>query len=232
MSASRPVLPLTLSALAIVIALVSLGVLFAIPGPQGPPGAVPSGINSTLSSLQQQVLALQRQVDALQGGSVSSGSTVMLTVVPDYGGAGYDAFVPTSATNGTVPASGSSGPGPVDNNITVKAGVPVTFVITNIDTAVLENFTGATGVNLVLYNDTDSGMVAQSYGPSQALNDVPVSHTFTVDSLHINVPIPPDTVVAFTYTFSAPGVYLFYCQTPCGPGMSLAGYMQGYVVVS
>lgn len=228
---------MTLSAVAVVIALVSLGVLFAIPGPQGPagpqgpPGAVPSGLNSTLSSLQRQVLTLQTQVDALQGGSASSGNTVMLTVLPDYGGAGYDAFVPTSATNGTVPASGSNGPGPVDNNVTVKAGAPVTFIITNLDTMVF-NFTGTAGVNLVVYNDTSSGMVAQTYGPTQKVYDLPVSHTFTIDALHINVPIPPDTVVAFTYTFSTPGVYLFYCQTPCGPGMSLVGYMQGYVVVT
>ena len=42
----------------------------------------------------------------------------------------------------------------------------------------------------------------------------------------------PDTVVTFTYTFNSPGVYEYVCLAPCGPGMGLVGYMDGYVIVT
>jgi heme/copper-type cytochrome/quinol oxidase subunit 2 len=58
---------------------------------------------------------------------------------------------------------------------------------------------------------------------------LPVSHTFVVAGTNVNVPIPPDTIVTFTITFTTPGRYLYYCSAPCGPGMSLVGYMEGYI---
>jgi heme/copper-type cytochrome/quinol oxidase subunit 2 len=160
--------------------------------------------------------------------------TVNLNIIPDWGGSTYDAFVISSHQNGTVPqaATSTAGPGPNDNNITVTAGVPVTFVITNIDTAVLVNFTGPVSTDFIVYNDTASGVIASHYSKGQSLSNLPISHTFTVTSLDLNIPIPPDTVVTFTHTFSTPGVYEYLCETPCGPGMSLAGYMIGYVIVT
>jgi heme/copper-type cytochrome/quinol oxidase subunit 2 len=61
---------------------------------------------------------------------------------------------------------------------------------------------------------------------------MPISHTFTIPDLQVNIPIPPDTMVVFTYTFSTPGVYSYLCTTPCGPGMGLKGYMLGYITVT
>lgn len=159
---------------------------------------------------------------------------VYLDVVPDWGGGGYDAFVDPSRTNGTVPqpATDTAGPGPMNNNITVSAGVSITFVITNIDTAILVNFTGPVSTDFTIYNNTDSGQTAVHYTSGESISSLPISHTFTIASLNLNIPIPPDTVVTFTYTFSAPGVYEYVCETPCGPGMGLVGYMNGYVIVS
>ena len=159
---------------------------------------------------------------------------VYLDVIPDWGGAGYDAFVNPSRANGTVPtpATNSTGPGPIDNNVTVSAGVSLTFVITNIDTAVLMNFTGPVSTDFNVYNDTATGQVASHYSTGQVISSLPISHTFTIAALNLNIPIPPDTVVTFTYTFSTPGVYEYVCETPCGPGMGLVGYMNGYVIVS
>jgi len=159
---------------------------------------------------------------------------VYLDVIPDWGGATYDAFVNPSRANGTVPkpATNSTGPGPMDNNITVSAGVSITFVITNIDTAVLMNFTGPVSTDFTVYNDTATGQVASHYNRGQVISNLPISHTFTITALSLNIPIPPDTVITFTYTFSAPGVYQYMCETPCGPGMTLAGYMIGYLIVS
>lgn len=159
---------------------------------------------------------------------------VNLDVIPDWGGPGYDAFVVSTALNGTAPdlATNATGPGPNDNNITIPAGVSVTFVITNIDTAVLLNFTGPASTDFTVYNNTENGQVASHYSAGQSISSLPISHTLTIQSLNINIPIPPDTVVTFTYTFVTPGVYEYFCETPCGPGMNLAGYMDGYLIVT
>ena len=159
---------------------------------------------------------------------------VNLDVIPDWGGPTYDAFVISSHANGTAPrlATNTTRPGPNDNNITVHAGVPTTFVITNVDTAVNENFTGHASTDFTIYNDTASGQVASHYSKGQSVSSLPVGHTFTIPSLNINIPIPPDTVVSFTYTFSNSGVYEYMCEAPCGLGMSVTGYMVGFVIVT
>ena len=69
------------------------------------------------------------------------------------------------------------------------------------------------------------------YDKGQFVTNLPVGHTFTINSLGLNIPIPSDTIVTFSYTFSTPGVYVYECETPCGPGMGLAGYMNGFVIV-
>ena len=165
---------------------------------------------------------------------VETSKVVNLDVIPDWGGTGYDAFVISTDVNGTgpEPATDATGPGPNDNNITVAAGVSVTFVITNIDTAVLLNFTGPVSMDFTVYNDTANGQVASHYSAGQSISSLPISHTFTIQDLNVNIPIPPDTIVTFTYTFATPGVYKYFCETPCGPGMNLAGYMIGYLIVT
>lgn len=165
--------------------------------------------------------------------SQAKSSTVNLDILPDWGGAGYDAFVLAGGINRTAPAPATStaGPGPNNNNVTVSTNSSVTFVITTIDTAVLQNFSGTVSVPFVIYNDTDSGQVAVQYNQGQAVSNLPIGHTFTITELGMNIPIPPDTVVTFTYTFTKPGIYEYFCETPCGPGMGLVGYMNGYIIV-
>src|SRR5579875_2696679 len=168
-------------------------------------------------------LSLHPATKAIATKSLST--TVKLDVIPDWGGAGYDAFVIANNFNGTVHTQNY-------NTITVPANTTIKFVITNIDTAVNQNFTGKPGVAVTIYNDTDSGMTPVTYGASQTISDLPVGHSFTIDQLNINVPIPPDTVVVFNYTFTHAGTYRFWCAVPCGPGMGLIGYMDGYIVVT
>ena len=160
-------------------------------------------------------------------------SVVNLDVIPDWGGTTYDAFVIASSVNGTLPKLGtnSTPPGPNDNNVTVPAGVPVRFVITNLDTAVNMNFTGTGSTDFTVYNDTTTGYVALHYSKGETLPRLPVGHTFTIPSLNVSIPLPPDTVVTFTYTFTTPGVYEFICMAPCGLGMGVTGYMDGYITV-
>jgi heme/copper-type cytochrome/quinol oxidase subunit 2 len=164
--------------------------------------------------------------------TTQSNNVVYLEVVPDFGGSTYDAFVlPTSFKGNTPNASSPAGAAP-NNNITVPHGVPIKFVISNLDTALLQNFTSQVSVPFTLYNDTNSGEVALQYTQGETISHLEISHTFSIPDLQVNIPIPPDTMVVFTYTFSTPGVYTYLCTTPCGPGMGLAGYMLGYVTVT
>jgi heme/copper-type cytochrome/quinol oxidase subunit 2 len=159
--------------------------------------------------------------------------TVTLYIIPDYGGPGYDAFVLASNFNGTLPthATNSTPPGFNNNTIIVPSNVPIKFIIINLDTMVF-NITTKVTVPFTVINDTEeSGQVATTYTPGMQLVNFPASHTFTINQLNINIPIPPSTIVTFTYTFTQPGQYVYDCITPCGPGMGLFGYMQGYLIV-
>jgi len=164
--------------------------------------------------------------------TVPTNSVVNIDVVPDWGGSGYDAFIIPSNVNGTIPkpATNSSAPGPNDNNITMPVNASVTFVITNLDTAINLNFTGNVTVPFTIYNETASGQVPVRYSSGEAVS-LPVSHTFVVEATDLNIPIPPDTIVTFNVTFTKPGAYLYLCTAPCGPGMSRVGYMEGYINV-
>jgi heme/copper-type cytochrome/quinol oxidase subunit 2 len=167
-------------------------------------------------------------------GSQPQANVVNMDVIPDYGGAGYDAFVlAANVASGVVPtpATNTTAPGTVDNNVTVSAGTTVNFVLTSIDNAVNQNFSDQVTTPFTVYNDTASGQVLSRYGVGQSISDMPIGHTFTITQLGVNIPLPPTTVVNFSVTFSKAGDYMFMCETPCGPGMTLLGYMEGYVIV-
>ena len=138
-------------------------------------------------------------------------STVTLNILADWNGAGGDAFVVPSHLSGSVSSTSS------DNSITVQANTPVKFIINNLDTAVNQNFTGTAANTFTIYNDTDSGMTGVQYSQGQTISNLPIGHSFSIANM-INIPIPPDTVVMFTYTFTKTGTYQYYCQIPCGPG--------------
>ncbi len=172
-------------------------------------------------------------VSTATASSVPTNSIVNIAVIPDWGGSTYDAFIIPANANGTVPkpATNASAPGPNDNNITVPVNEPVTFVITNLDTALNLNFTGNVTLPFTIYNDTASGQVPVQYRSGQSV-ELPVSHTFVVAATDVNIPLPPDTIVTFKVTFAKPGAYLYFCTAPCGPGMGLVGYMEGYIIVA
>jgi len=188
--------------------------------------------NSHIDQLASQLGSLAGVVSSLMTSTQSSptpqsNNVVYLEVVPDFGGSTYDAFVVPTTPNASSTATAAP-----NNNITVPHDVPIKFVIINIDTAVNENFTGQVSVPFTLYNDTNSGQMALQYTQGETISNLTISHTFSIADLQVNIPIPADTMVVFTYTFSTPGVYAYICTTPCGPGMGLAGYMLGYLIVT
>ena len=188
-------------------------------------------VASQVGGLAGVVSSLMASGSTQSSPTTQSNNVVYLEVVPDFGGSTYDAFVVPGSLGGSTPNATSTG-APPNNNITVVHGVPIKFVIINIDTALNENFTGHVTVPFTLYNDSTPGEVALQYTQGETISDLPISHTFSIADLQVNIPIPADTMVVFTYTFSASGVYAYVCTTPCGPGMGLAGYMLGYVIVT
>ncbi len=113
----------------------------------------------------------------------SQASVVNLDVVPDYGGATYDAFVlAANMQNGFVPAAATNttGPGVNDNNITVSSGTTVKFVLTSLDNAINENFTAQVTTPFDIFNDTASGQVLSVYSAGQSISAMPIGHTFTI----------------------------------------------------
>jgi hypothetical protein len=71
-----------------------------------------------------------------------------------------------------------------------------------------------------------------------AVDPALVSHTFTIPSLKINVPLLADSRTTFTFHTGAAGTFEWHCQDPCGTGpagwsgaMSQQGYMGGELTV-
>ena len=65
-----------------------------------------------------------------------------------------------------------------------------------------------------------------------------VSHTFTIPSLNVNVPILAASRTTFSFYTGAAGTFEWHCQDPCGTGpagwsgaMSTLGYMGGELTV-
>jgi hypothetical protein len=216
----------------LVVVVLVVGVAVGYVGATLMSNAQTSSLNDQITTLNSQVSTLNASVSTLTDQLSKARAIVNLDIIADWGGSGYDAFIIPQHVNGTVPepATNVSQPGLNDNNITVRAGVPITFVITNVDTAAF-NFSGAVTVPFTVYNDTDSGQVALQYHTGESVNMI-ATHTFTITSLHVNIPTPPDTITVFTYTFANQGVYEYFCATPCGLGMSVPGYMIGYVIVT
>jgi hypothetical protein len=70
----------------------------------------------------------------------------------------------------------------------------------------------------------------------QNLTTVPadsVSHTFTVPSLSLNVPVAVSSTVVAYFRVGKAGTYVWFCMTDCGEAaMSTPGWMTGSLVAS
>ncbi len=112
-------------------------------------------------------------------------------------------------------------------NFTIPLDVNVIVTITNYDNAtnpLPDSFGKVTGT---------VGGAATIDG--QAVQSIPgrdVSHTFTILSLGVNVPLPPSSTVTFTLLIEQPGTYEWHCMAPCDANaMSTPGFMQGILTV-
>jgi hypothetical protein len=117
-------------------------------------------------------------------------------------------------------------------NFTVPAG---RAVITIVDHDLPNNWAGCSCVVTGTV-----GQVEYVNGTAErAVSDENVAHTFISAQLGLSVFSPGDSTVSFSVNL-APGVYAWYCVTPCGAGtdpstsapMGLPGYMAGHITVS
>ena len=141
------------------------------------------------------------------------------------------------------------GPAVLPSAVTVPANSDVTVTILNFDDATpltgpYVKYAEAFGIKGTFTAETIDR--ANPNGPAvsqpQALSSVDpsiVSHTFTLPSLNINVPLLAASRTTFTFHTGAPGKYEWHCQDPCGTGpagwsgaMSQQGYMGGELTVA
>ena len=98
-----------------------------------------------------------------------------------------------------------------------------------VDNTLMNASQGNSGINLNL-NSTQTVS-------SWPVGDI--SHTFTVNDLGLNIPVPPSSTVHAFVTFDKAGSFTWQCFVPCGSGtsgwagaMSTPGWMTGSLVVA
>jgi hypothetical protein len=140
------------------------------------------------------------------------------------------------------------GPAVLPSAATVPANSDVIVTILNFDgatplTGAYTKFATAAGIEgkftVVAVNTANPN--GPSTAPARTLAAVDpaiVSHTFTIPSLHLNVPLLASSRTTFTFHTGAAGTFEWHCQDPCGTGpagwsgaMSVQGYMGGELTV-
>lgn len=140
------------------------------------------------------------------------------------------------------------GPAYLPSSMTVPAYAEVTVTVANFDgntplVGAATKYAKATGISGKLSSrvldpvDPNAASKAAAHY-SMSVDPSGVSHTFTVDSLGLNVPICGNCQTTFTFFTTAPGHYTWRCMDPCGPGtsgwegaMAMDGYMSGQLNV-
>ena len=141
---------------------------------------------------------------------------VAISVVPDRNAPTQDAFILAGNSN--------------NDTVYTKVGELVSFTITTDDNAQNMNFSGSAGLpfTVLAYNKNGTAIISTSHS-AQDGNGMVVAHTFTTS--FFSIPLPPISIVTFTYTFTKAGTYNYRCLVPCGAGMGIPGYMSGEIVV-
>ena len=141
------------------------------------------------------------------------------------------------------------GPAVLPSAATVPANSDVTVTIMNFDdvtplTGAYTKYASAAGIEGKFTAETmdPSNPNGPATAPAQtraAVDPAIVSHTFTIPSLNINVPLLAKSRTTFTFHTGATGMFEWHCMDPCGTGpagwsgaMSQQGYMGGELTVA
>jgi len=193
------------------------------------------------------------------GGFSGTGATVTTTTV----GNSTEPYVLTliittendfNSTVGSQPAFYVLGPNGLESsaNISLPAHRLIELVITNFDEGNASlaapqytNVMGTSDGSELVYNST---AINSTEGPngillrgsqrvsSLALNQI--SHTFTVPSLGLNLPMASESTIVAYFTTGGAGSFIWLCESACGSGadgtagaMTTAGWMTGAITV-
>ncbi|HEY1351506.1 MAG TPA: hypothetical protein VGF67_17945 [Ktedonobacteraceae bacterium] len=125
------------------------------------------------------------------------------------------------------------------NNLTVPANSLVTVTLHDYD---LGDTPLPANSPFTTVQGTVGGVAYLNGHPYTSLAPEKIAHTFTIPTLHLNIPFPGDgkesDVISFTFHTGKAGSYAFQCFDPCGTGssgfegpMSTRGYMLGLLTV-
>jgi len=211
-------------------------------------------------------VAIGGALGTIAAGGSSNGTTVTQTVPATTTVTGSNAgpYVLTmvittentfNSSVGTQPAYYIQTPHGLESsaNITLPANTLIEVVIMNFDqgNATLTgpqfaNVTGTVNNTMSFYNNNamnstegPSGIIVQGQQTVSSLSANYISHTFTVPSLGLNIPVAAEsTEVAYFMTGGA-GTYTWLCESLCGSGstgsggaMSTPGWMSGTITVT
>ena len=158
-----------------------------------------------------------------------------------------------NSTFGDQPAYYVLGPKGLQSSaqIVVPANRQIELVIVNYDdgsanlsSSQYENVNGTVNDQMTVVNNTMVNSTMASSGiqvrGAETVGSLPasvISHTFTVPSLGINVPVGTSSTEVVYFTIESPGTYDWFCMTACGGGadglsgaMSTPGWMTGSLV--
>ena len=137
------------------------------------------------------------------------------------------------------------GPAYLPSDFTIPANSTVTITVTNFDdaTPLPPQYATATGIigqlSIQPFDPANPNATAPSTKAASLDPNTGVSHTFTVPSLGLNVPLAPKSKTTFTIHTGKAGTYTWRCMDPCGTGpagwdgaMDAKGYMTGTMTVA
>lgn len=184
--------------------------------------------------------------------SAAPATTAPAAAAPATGAPGVSASIPVTL-NLTIVTGEMTGkadwPAYIPSDFALPANSTVVVIVTNFDDATplpaaSQQFAKASGVEGDSFTVTPIAPTDPNgaIGPTTsrtALDPNQVSHTFTIPSLGINVPIAPHARTTFILHTGAPGTYAWRCMDPCGTGSTgwggpmaaMRGYMEGTLTI-
>ena len=159
-----------------------------------------------------------------------------------------------NSTFGDQPAYYVLGPNGLQSSaqIVLPANREIELVIVNYDdgsanlsSSQYATVAGTVNDQMTVVNNTDvnstmasSGIQIRGGASVGSLPAADVSHTFTIPSLGINIPVGTSSTEVVYFTVDTPGTYTWFCMTACGGGangldgaMSTPGWMTGSLLV-
>jgi hypothetical protein len=154
-----------------------------------------------------------------------------------------------NGTVGTMPAFYVLGPNGLQSSAVINVPVHrlIKLVIVNYDDGAanmtqsgVNTVSGTPGNTILVASNTNinstqgaAGIVIRGGQTASSVDPSVLAHTFSVQSIGLNIPLPVSSTVVAYFTINNPGTYIWQCMTLCGDAaMSTPGWMTGSLVAS